>query len=100
LQGDQLLRERSYPVDVIAGPTDVHPQVAAIGPTQVRKRLRKRRNATLQLGIVFVVRQEHADAPRAVALLRPRRERPSNRRGKERDELAPIRHSITSSARA
>ena len=30
---DQLLRERSYPNDVTAGPTKVHPHVAAIGPT-------------------------------------------------------------------
>jgi hypothetical protein len=29
------------PIDVIAGP-NVHPQVTAIGPTQVRKRLRER----------------------------------------------------------
>jgi hypothetical protein len=38
LQADQLLRERSYPIDVTAGPTKVDPHVAAIGPTQVRKR--------------------------------------------------------------
>jgi hypothetical protein len=32
LQGDQLLRERSYPIDVIAGPTKVHPHVEAGDP--------------------------------------------------------------------
>jgi hypothetical protein len=38
-----------------------------------------------------------ADAPRAVALLRARRERPCRRAAEERDGLAAI-HSITSSA--
>ena len=80
LQADQLLRERSYPIDVIAGPTKVNPHVAAIGPTQARKRLRERRVASPPLRIVFVERHEHADAPHAVALLRPRRERRSRRR--------------------
>src|SRR6516165_5821863 len=99
LQADQLLRERSCSIDVIAEPSKVHSHVAAIGPTQVRKRLRERRDATLLLGIVFVAPREHADAPHAVALLRPRRERPCCRAAEERDELAPLNHSITSSAR-
>src|SRR6516225_11175040 len=70
LQADQLLRERWYPVGVIAEPPKVHPEVAAIGPTQARKRLCKRREATLLVGLVFVAPKEHADPPRAVALLR------------------------------
>src|SRR5215831_5523899 len=42
----------------------------------------------------------HANRPNALALLRPRRERPGRRRAAEsRDELAAL-HSITSSARA
>src|SRR5262249_55527192 len=98
-QTDQLLRERSYPIGVTAGPTKVHPHVAAIGPTQVSKRLRERGEASLSLRIVFVECHEHADAPYAVALLRARRERPRCCCAEERDELAPS-HSITSSARA
>ena len=47
LQVDQLLRERSYPIGVTAAPSKVHPHVAAIRPTQVRKRLRERRDASL-----------------------------------------------------
>jgi hypothetical protein len=43
LQADQLLRERSYPIVVTAAPPKVHPHVAAIDPTQVRKRLSERR---------------------------------------------------------
>ena len=52
LQADQLLRERSYPIIVTAVPPQVHPHVAAIGPTQVRKRLGERREDSLhQLGV-------------------------------------------------
>ena len=75
----QFPRERSYPIGVTAGPTNVHPHVAAIGPAQVRKRLRELGEASLRQGIVFVVRNEHANAPYAVALLRPRHERPCRR---------------------
>src|SRR5262249_33988938 len=98
LQAHQLLRERSYPIVVIAVPTEVHPHVA-IGPTQIRKRLREHRVATLALRIVFVPRHEHADAPYAVALLRARHHRPRRRAPEPRDELSPPDHSITSSAR-
>jgi ABC-type uncharacterized transport system substrate-binding protein len=34
--------KRSYPIDITAAPTKVHPHVAAIGPIQVRKGLRER----------------------------------------------------------
>jgi hypothetical protein len=101
LQTDQLLRERWYPIGVIAPPPKVRPHVAAIGPTQVGKRLRERRDARLHHGLVFVAPHEHADAPYyAVALLRPRRKRPSRRAAEPSDELAPPNHSITSSARS
>src|SRR5262249_23480281 len=100
LQADQLLRERSYPIDVSAAPTKVHPNVAAIGPTQARKRLRGSGAASFPLGIVFVGRHKHADAPHPLALLRARRERPRRRAAEERDEVAPLNHSITSSARS
>jgi hypothetical protein len=89
LQADQLLRERSYPIDVTAAPPKVNPHVAAIGPTQARKRLRERREASLRLRIIFVVRYEHADAPHPLALLRTRRERPSRRAAESSDEFSP-----------
>src|SRR6516164_2203867 len=77
LQADQLVRERPYPIDVIAAPTDVHPHVAAFGPTQARERLRERREDSVRQRIVFVPPSyENADAPHPLALLRPRRERP------------------------
>jgi len=72
LQADQLLRECSHPIGVIAAPTKVDPHVAAIGPTQVRERFCERRYERLRCcGIVFVGQQEHADAPHPLGLLRP-----------------------------
>src|SRR5262249_32077788 len=62
--------------------------------------LRERRDDRLRQGIVFVGPHEHADAPHAVALLRARRDRPCRRAAEERDEVAPLNHSITSSARS
>jgi len=99
VQADQLIRDLSYPIDVIAAPPEVHPQVAAIGPTQARKCLRERRDGRPRPGIVFVARQKHADAPHAVALLRVRRERPGHHAAEKGDEIAAADHSITSSAR-
>jgi hypothetical protein len=86
LQTNQLLRERSCPSKVIAVPTKVHPHVAANGPTQVSKGLRKRSEGTLAFSIVFVNRHEHTDAPDAVGLLRPCREWPRRRASEPRDE--------------
>jgi hypothetical protein len=65
------------------------PHVAAITPTQVRKRLRERREASLQHRIVFVERHEHADAPHALGLLRARHERPRRRAAECSDEISP-----------
>src|SRR5262249_32647583 len=97
---DQLLSERSYPIDVIAVPPKVHPHVAAIDPTQIRNRSSERGNVSLPHGIVFVAPHQHADAAHSVRLLRARRKRPRDCRAtKEGDELAPS-HSITSSARS
>jgi hypothetical protein len=87
-QANQLLRERSYSI-VIAGPPEVHPHVAAIGPTQVSKRLRERRDHSLRHGIAFVPSHEHADPSHAVALLCPCPEWPSRHAAEPRYELPP-----------
>ena len=89
LQADQLPRERWYPIDVIAVQPKVHPQVAAIGPTQLYKPLHERGKPALCLRIAFVVSHQHADAPHAVGLLRPRHHRPRRRAPETRDELSP-----------
>src|SRR5262249_12274733 len=58
-------------------------------------------DAGLSFRIVHSYVHKHADPPHAFVLLRPRRERPRGRRAAEqRDELAAVAHSITSSARA
>jgi len=90
LQTDQLLRERSYPIGVTASRTNVHPQVAAIGPTEARKRLSERRNESPRHEIVFVARHEHADAPHASRLLRPHRQRPRCRTSEPRKAAASV----------
>jgi hypothetical protein len=89
LQADQLVRERLCPNVVTAVPSKVHPHVAAIGPTQARKRLSERRNVSRRHGIVFVERHEHADAPHPLALLCVRRERPRRCAAESTDEFAP-----------
>src|SRR6516164_11312004 len=74
VQADQLLRERSCPIDVSASPPNVDPHVVAIGPTQVRKGLRERRVAALLLRIVFVVRHGRP-SPKGQALKKRQRTR-------------------------
>src|SRR5262249_40385433 len=92
LRADQLLRERSHPIGVIAGPTKVHPHTLrrSVQP-KVRKRLRERGNVSLPQGIVFVAPHEHADAPHGVALLRGAgAKRPRRRSAAESgDEFTP-----------
>jgi hypothetical protein len=91
LRADQLLREHSYPIRVSAVPPKVHPHVAAIGPTQVRKRLRECRVAKLPLRIALGKWHQHADPPHTLRLLRVRRDRPCGRRAAEQgDEAAPF----------
>src|SRR5262249_12778678 len=88
-------------VDIASGPADVEARVAAGGPAQFRQLLHDRGELSLALPIALARRQEHADAAHALWLLRSRRKRPRCRRAaKQRDELAPPHHSITSSARA
>jgi hypothetical protein len=89
LQVEQLFRGHPHPVYVAGGPTNVHAQVAAIGPTQLRKSLREPGEVGLCLRIVFIERHQNADPPHAAGLLRPRRERPCRYAAKPGDELPP-----------
>src|SRR5262249_26088514 len=59
----------------------------------------KCRDPGLCFRVVLVIAHQHADAPHALGLLRPRHDRPGGRAAEERDERAPP-HSITSSARS
>src|SRR5262249_54940560 len=67
------------------------------GPTQLPQLMQQCRNPSLRYRTILIRRHMHADAPHPLALLRPRRERPSRRAAEQRDELATF-HSITSSA--
>src|SRR5262249_40272061 len=83
------------------GPAGLDTQVLPDAPAQYGQPLQERSEAGLPYRIIGKCREEHADAPYPLALLRPRHERPRRRRAAEqRDEFAPGAHSITSSARA
>src|SRR6516164_7274129 len=96
---NQFRRVSANALSIARSPPYVDPQVAAVGPAQLLQSLHERRKAGLSFRIVRCEWREHADAPHPFRLLRPRRERPRDRRAaKQRYELAAF-HSITSSAR-
>src|SRR5262249_42977376 len=71
-----------------------------VNPARLREPLQERPDPGLKFRIVRGCRQQHADAPHPLRLLRARRERPRRRRAADqRNELAAAAHSITSSAR-
>src|SRR5262249_50208596 len=65
---------------------DLH--ITADPPAQLLQSLEESRVARLRDGIVGGLAHQHADAPHALALLRPRRNRPCRSAADERDELA------------
>src|SRR5262249_60523682 len=89
-------------IRVEAGPPLFDPNMPPGDPARLREPLQKRPDPGLKFRIVRGCRQQHADPPHALALLRSRPDRPRRRRATEqRDELAAhdLRaHSITSSA--
>src|SRR6516164_7330970 len=96
---NQFRRILSHGICTRATPTVVDPHVAARSPPCFLQTLCERANTSVPFRIVSSQIDEHADAPHALALLRPRHEWPRHRRAAEQcDELAPL-HSITSSAR-
>jgi len=89
LRGHQLFRESPDLVDVAATPTNLHPQIGAVRPTQLGKPLREAGKLSLSLGIVFVQRHEHADPPHPASLLCCYDARPCNHcTAESRDEFA------------
>src|SRR5262249_59699269 len=89
----------AQPFAVAHAPPGLDCHVAAIGPAKLLEALHKCRHATLRLWIVRRERIQHTDAPHSLRLLRARRERPRCcRAAEQRDERAPLHHSITSSA--
>src|SRR6516165_5309108 len=74
------------------------PNVAVLHPSERLKSLSERIDAGFYFWIVLGECMQEHNAPHLLRLLRPRRERPCYRAAEQRDELAPSRHSITSSA--
>jgi hypothetical protein len=71
-------------ISVASEPAIVNLDLAALGPTQLPERLPKRGNAGLSFRIAFRKIHQHADAPHALGLLRPHRDRPRCHRAAER----------------
>src|SRR5215471_5499509 len=104
---DHVRRERRQlccvPANFIGfgrGPARVDLHVAADAPAGLLETLQERAEAGLKFPIVRSRGQENANEARLLALLRPRRERPRERRAAEQRDERPTLHSITSSARA
>src|SRR5262249_32099256 len=83
----------------ICCPAELDPRVAAVDPAQLLEALQECSVTGLRFPVVRSQAHYDADAPRALALLRLRRQRPcSHSAAEQRDELAPS-HSIPSAAR-
>src|SRR5262249_14255123 len=88
-------------LQIAPAPPEVDADVATLAPTETLQTLPEGCNTGLCRRIVGGRVQERADAPHAFTFLRVRRHRARYRRAaQQRDELAPLHHSITSSARA
>src|SRR5262245_6312542 len=85
---DQFCRVSANVGSIGGGPARVDADVAADGPSHQSQSLMERCEASLKYRIVCGGGQEHADAPDAIRLLRPCRQRPRGRAAEQRDELA------------
>src|SRR5262249_55756331 len=93
----QLRRMTAHAFRIGGGEADVEPHVVSLAPTQFLELLLERPDVCRHLGIILPARNQQADAPHALALLRACRQRQCCRAAEQRYELAPP-HSITSSA--
>jgi hypothetical protein len=85
---DQFFREVPYAIDVAASPSILDRNVPPICPPRFFKAMDKCRDQRSRRRIALRVSHQHADASHLLALLRPRRKRPSYRRATEKcDEL-------------
>src|SRR5262249_43804002 len=84
---------------ISGAPALINVDIAALGPPQLSKHLPQRRETDVRIRTALFASHQHADAPRALALLCVCDERPRHCGADERNELPPF-HSITSSARA
>src|SRR5262249_40194516 len=86
--------------ELIYSPTIINRDVAPHRPSQLCEALLENSGLLARDGIAILSKHHRADPPYPLALLRARRERPRCRAAEQRDEVAPVAHSITSSARA
>src|SRR5262249_30893547 len=102
---NQFRRIFAQPIEIAQAPPILDAHVSAVGPASFLQALYEGITAGQPFRIVRSQdAHEYTYAPRSLALLRPRRQRPRRRRAAEqRDEIAALHlraHSMTSSARA
>src|SRR5262249_50170253 len=90
LERDEFLCESFHRLRVgRCRPASVNPGVAALRPPELLETVPKRGYFGLSFRVALRIAHQHADAPTADRLLRPRRARPRSRATEHRDELAP-----------
>src|SRR5262249_55462283 len=94
IRRDQTCRLSPYQFHIVRGPTLIKLHICAVRFPSSRRNARTRIS---NFGIAFGVRHQNRHAPHALALPRTRCERPCCRAANQRDELAAVAHSITSS---
>src|SRR5262245_8385848 len=88
-------------IEISGAPTYIDSQPGPVLPAKLVEPVQECRNVALPLQIILGEAHQNANPQAAPGLLRSRRERPRSRRAaEERDELAALHHSITSSAMA
>ena len=90
IQSCQFCRTGSNAVGVSTTPTVMNFQVTAFDPTVLQQTQPKSCNSSLPFRIGFRGRNQYAEPPHAVALLRTRDERPRCSAPDRRNELAPL----------
>src|SRR5262249_24392794 len=94
---NQISRQRRQSIDLILGPTVFDRNILALDIAIILQALAKcGQHNVPERARLAVEERDHRHRP----LLRARRERPCRRAADQRDEIAPLHHSITSSARA
>src|SRR6516162_4064519 len=99
-QDHELLGCSSQYAKIAGGPPFINLHAAAWNEAELLKSVAERSHLSLRFGIIIKIRNEHADPWNALVLLRARHHRPRSRAADQRDELAPLHYSMTSSASA
>jgi hypothetical protein len=90
LQAHEFGCVKPHPFGILGSIAIVDHKVGTFPPPELLEALHKHRYSTLQFRIALIDVLEHADAPHAFRLLRPRVERLSDRRAAEqRNKLTP-----------